>query len=258
MAGSIGLIMLSIFNTFAHGTVHWSMTALFIVGALLSVLFQTIMLFDLSKSHDHVAAAAKQLLWPAIAKCCIFVLAIIVAIAFACLYMSCHGEKFFSKGQTCNTNISAAAGCEWTIAFLLVVYLLMYCYDFWPARKDSATVAAEGWTTKEPVDSSPFGQPFHNSSSYYVPQPSVDYRPMPSKDVVSIAQSGQSVSRYMPSPRAEEETKLDMESSYSGSPAAQWESPQPGFAPHMSGPQGSRRQQYQQQYGRSPLSRITT
>lgn len=208
--------MLSIFNTFDHGSIHWSMTALFIVGALLSVLFQTIMLFDLSKSHDHVAKAAKQLLYPALVKCAIFALAIIIAIAFGSLYMTCRGEKFFLKGEKCNTIISAAAGCEWTIAFLLFVYLLCYVYDFWPARKNREVILAEGWgakPSKKQQDSS-FGSPYIADSRYYTTQPSVENLAGQPQEKFAMTETGLHPSRYAYSPRLGSSETINMGDGY--------------------------------------------
>lgn len=149
VAGSCGLVLLSIFNTFAHGGFHWSMTALFLAGTLLSVLLQTLVVYDLAHSHASWSGRFKILLWPATFKLTVLVVALIVAIAFGVLYLSCSGTKYFDNEEKCSSHIAGAAGCEWTIAFLLVPYLVSYAYDFYPARED---LGAAGFaTTRRPA-----------------------------------------------------------------------------------------------------------
>ncbi len=41
VVGAAGLILLGVFDAFAHSTVHWSMTVVFIVGTALSAIFQS-------------------------------------------------------------------------------------------------------------------------------------------------------------------------------------------------------------------------
>lgn len=101
------------------------------VGVALSVLFQVLQVFSLAKSHPNRRGA---LLATAIVKAFILSLAIAIAIAFAALYGTCRGKA--PDGDTrCNRITSAAAVCEWVVAFLLVFFLASYCWDLWPARK---------------------------------------------------------------------------------------------------------------------------
>lgn len=161
IVGSIGLVLLSLFNTFQHGKFHWSMTATFLCGALFSVLLQTLVMYDLAHSHKNWHGAFKQLVWPATIKLIILILALCVSVAFGCLYLSCNGLKYFDNVPSCKQHIAEAAGCEWTIAFLLVPYLLSYCYDFWPAKYD---LGIPGFATlKRPAGVIQFATPGHRS-----------------------------------------------------------------------------------------------
>lgn len=142
--GSLGLLFLSIFDAFDYSRVHWSMTVVFIVFVALSVLFQTLQVFSLSHDHDRL----KTLKVMAVIKALILGLAIAIAIAFAATYGVCRGDV--NPGdQRCDRIVSAAAVCEWTVAFILDIYFLTYVVDLWPAHKRAQKGLSEDGTMVE-------------------------------------------------------------------------------------------------------------
>ncbi|SJX61898.1 uncharacterized protein SRS1_12882 [Sporisorium reilianum f. sp. reilianum] len=128
--GSAALILLSIFDAFNHSTVHWSMTLIFVVFVALSVLFQVLQVFSLSHDHDRLATLKVI----AIVKSIILSLAIAGAIAFIVCYGICKGDAYPGNNR-CDRIVSAAAVCEWAIAFLLAIFFLTYLVDLWPAHR---------------------------------------------------------------------------------------------------------------------------
>ncbi|KAJ9478128.1 Protein SFK1 [Pseudozyma hubeiensis] len=128
--GSVALILLSIFDAFNHSQVHWSMTLIFVVFVALSVLFQVLQVFSLSHDYDRLATLKVI----AIIKSIILSLAIAGAIAFIVCYGICRGDALPGNNR-CDRIVSAAAVCEWAIAFLLAIFFLTYLVDLWPAHK---------------------------------------------------------------------------------------------------------------------------
>lgn len=129
--GSLALVFLSVFDARNYSRVHWSMTLVFIVFVALSVLFQVLQVFSLSQSYRH---DERWLRYIAAVKGLILALAIAGAIAFAALYGTCRGDANPGDAR-CDRVISAAAVCEWAIAFLLAIFFLTYIVDLWPAHK---------------------------------------------------------------------------------------------------------------------------
>lgn len=129
--GSIGLILLSIFDDITYPNVHWSMTVVFVAGVAISVLLQTLQIFSLSKSHDdelwHLRAMA-------IVKSIILGIALAVLVVFIGTYAACSGDVQDGNSQ-CNRVVSAAGVAEWLLAFLLSLFFLSYIVDLYPAKK---------------------------------------------------------------------------------------------------------------------------
>ncbi|KAK1927747.1 Frag1/DRAM/Sfk1 family-domain-containing protein [Papiliotrema laurentii] len=135
--GSAALILLSVFDTFNHSTVHWSMTLVFIVGIALSAIFQAGEIWSLHKDHPD----RKSLLRNSIYKLIVVGFAVACAICFGATYAVCGGDaiaKGSRSASTCNRITSVAAAFEWTIAFILVFFFLTIVADLWPAGKSSA------------------------------------------------------------------------------------------------------------------------
>ncbi|ORY24888.1 Frag1/DRAM/Sfk1 family-domain-containing protein [Naematelia encephala] len=134
--GSAALVLLSVFDTFNHSGIHWSMTLVFIVCVALSAIFQSAEVWSLHKDHPDRA----HLLRNAIIKLLVILLAIVSAIGFGATYAVCGGNSTATRGhsaQTCNRITSAAAALEWTVAFILVFYFFTLVADLWPAGKSS-------------------------------------------------------------------------------------------------------------------------
>ncbi|KGB77747.1 hypothetical protein I307_03621 [Cryptococcus deuterogattii 99/473] len=136
VVGSVGLILLSCFNAFTHGTGHWTMTVVFIVGVAISAIFQSAEIWCLHQEHPD----RKSLRRNSVIKLIIVLLAIVLAICFGATYGVCHGDSFATNGHsadTCNRITSAAAAFEWAVAFVLTFYFLTIAADLWPAGKSS-------------------------------------------------------------------------------------------------------------------------
>ncbi|SNX83065.1 uncharacterized protein MEPE_01771 [Melanopsichium pennsylvanicum] len=142
--GSLALLFLSIFDAFDYSRVHWSMTVIFIVFVALSVLFQTLQVFSLSHDYDRL----KTLKILATIKALILGVAIAVAIGFGATYATCSGDAY-SGDQRCDRIVSAAAVCEWTVAFILDIFFLTYVVDLWPAHKRAQKGLSEDGTMVE-------------------------------------------------------------------------------------------------------------
>lgn len=142
--GSVALILLSIFDAFNHSRVHWSMTLIFVVFVALSVLFQVLQVFSLS--HDYDRLATLKLI--GIIKAIILAVAIAGAIAFIICYGICRGDAFPGNNR-CDRIVSAAAVCEWAIAFLLDIFFLTYLVDLWPAHRRAQMGLSEDGTMVE-------------------------------------------------------------------------------------------------------------
>lgn len=142
--GSLALVMLSVFDAFDYSRVHWSMTLIFVVFVALSVFFQVLQIFSLSHDHDRLATLKVM----AIIKAIILALAIAGAIAFIILYGICRGDAYPGNNR-CDRIVSAAAVCEWAIAFLLDIYFLTYVVDLWPAHKRAQKGLSEDGTMVE-------------------------------------------------------------------------------------------------------------
>lgn len=169
--GALALIFLSIFDAFDYSRVHWSMTLLFIVFVALSVIFQVLEVFSLAKRHPETRG---YLFAAAVIKTVIVSLAIAIAIAFVVLYGICSGQAPDGDAY-CDRIVSAAAVCEWTVAFLLVFYLASYILDLLPAAKrarhglsedgemvedrERAIAHGEGYKPDAPYTLGPDGRP---------------------------------------------------------------------------------------------------
>jgi len=128
--GGAGLIICSCFKNTEDPTIHWTCAAIFILAVAISCIFQTWEYFALNEDHPD----RRHLRRNGLMKLAIVIVAILVAIAFAALYGVCTGDADTSR---CNRITSAAAVCEWAIAFILWFYFLTFILDLWPAAKTS-------------------------------------------------------------------------------------------------------------------------
>jgi len=112
--GGAGLLLLSIFDTLRHSSLHRLFLLIFIVGVALSALF-TILEFRWISKDFGGARRLKRAYWM---KGIIAITLIILAIAF--------GGTLYGKSRT-STNVAGVL--EWTIAFGYTLYLLTFWYD---------------------------------------------------------------------------------------------------------------------------------
>lgn len=114
--GSCGLILLSIFDTKRHTSLHRVFLLVFMLGVAISAIFTVIEFRWLSRDFQHV----RTLKIAYLAKAIIATILILLAVAFAiALYQS--------------TN--AGAVLEWTISFGFTLYLLTFFFDLRQSRE---------------------------------------------------------------------------------------------------------------------------
>lgn len=112
------------------------MACVFIVCVALSAILQTGQVWSLHKDHPYRKSLLRNSIW----KCFFVVTAVAGAIAFAACYGVCHGNNAPRGNRTahqCDLVSSAAAGLEWSIAFILFFYFLTLAGDMWPSSKYS-------------------------------------------------------------------------------------------------------------------------
>ncbi|VVT51821.1 uncharacterized protein SAPINGB_P003224 [Magnusiomyces paraingens] len=122
--GQVGIILVAVFNTVKHHTLHFSMLIMFLVCTGVSVLFTILEFGFLDYSYAH----ARRLRVSYMLKAFWLIIAIILAICFAALNRS-------SKDV-------AAAVFEWFLAFFYGMYLLILSYDLFPAFKSYSSANA--------------------------------------------------------------------------------------------------------------------
>ncbi|KIK62484.1 hypothetical protein GYMLUDRAFT_198239 [Collybiopsis luxurians FD-317 M1] len=108
--GGAGLILLSIFDTKRHPTLHDVFLLVFIVGVALSAIFSIVEFRWISKDFQY-HRLLKRSYWM---KAIVAGILIILAVAFAI-------TEF--------TNVNVGAVLEWTIAFGYTFFLLTFYYD---------------------------------------------------------------------------------------------------------------------------------
>ncbi|KAF9468163.1 Frag1/DRAM/Sfk1 [Collybia nuda] len=120
--GGIGLILLSVFDTKRHSSLHRLFLLIFIVGVAMSAIFTIIEHRWISKDFVYF----RKLRIAYIAKAIIATVLILLAIAFAvALYTSPNTGAFTDHSK---------AILEWIIAFGFTLYLLTFFYDLKQAK----------------------------------------------------------------------------------------------------------------------------
>ncbi|KAF5371851.1 hypothetical protein D9615_009542 [Tricholomella constricta] len=115
LVGGVGLILLTVFDTQRHPSLHRVFLLVFIVGVALSAIFTVIEYRWISKDFREI----RKLKIAYAAKAIIASTLIVLAIAFA---------------VTLFHNYDVGAVLEWTIAFGFTFYLLTFFYDLRLAR----------------------------------------------------------------------------------------------------------------------------
>ncbi|UJR38420.1 hypothetical protein I4U23_031088 [Adineta vaga] len=107
----ISLVLLSVFDSVDHSTIHFVFTGLFTAFTLLSAIFSTIYRF--SRNEINLAVYIRVLF-----------ISIVIPLAVCFVVFS------LIKRPTDQTQLlSVAASFEWTIAILFVVYLILFALD---------------------------------------------------------------------------------------------------------------------------------
>jgi len=114
LIGGAGLVLLSVFDTKRHPSIHRGSLLIFMVGVALSAIFSIIEYRWISKDFGGYRALRKAY----IMKGVIAGLLIALAIAFA--------GALYGKGRT-STNVGGVI--EWVISFGFTLYLLTFAYD---------------------------------------------------------------------------------------------------------------------------------
>ena len=119
VAGTAGLILLSIFDTLHHPHLHDAFLLLFIAGYVISAIFSCAEYQRLG-IHFREHFILRFSFW---AKLTFILLEIALAIVFA--------STMFTKQQ------NVAAVFEWVIAFIFTFYVLTFFVDLLPAARDT-------------------------------------------------------------------------------------------------------------------------
>ncbi|KAI9923637.1 hypothetical protein MW887_008457 [Aspergillus wentii] len=117
IAGALGLILLSIFDTLRHSNLHTGFLALFIAGYVISAIFicaEYLRLGLFYRSQHKILFASFVI------KMCFVVIEVALAIAFG--VCGKHQDKR-----------NAAAVLEWAIAFVFTFYVLSFIVDLLPS-----------------------------------------------------------------------------------------------------------------------------
>ncbi|RPA83299.1 hypothetical protein BJ508DRAFT_413498 [Ascobolus immersus RN42] len=125
LMGSVGLILLSVFDTRRHPSLHRLFLFLFMLGLILSAVFTTIEFRKIGKTF----AEQKVIRWSYLGKRYLLALEFFLSIAFGvCLY---------KKKQ----NVGAVI--EWVIAFIFTFYVLSFFIDLRPSVGTRVLPASE-------------------------------------------------------------------------------------------------------------------
>lgn len=129
---ALGCILLTIFDAFAHPTLHWTFSGIFFVALLLSGLFNMVEIGGLARDYRGDAAMK----WSFIAKLLIVIPGIIGIIILACLMKKCDDRTppGGSDYVYCNGDDSASASLEWFVTALFCAYILSMMLDMYPSR----------------------------------------------------------------------------------------------------------------------------
>ncbi|DBA98357.1 TPA: hypothetical protein ACH3X3_012374 [Trebouxia sp. C0006] len=132
---ALGCILLTIFDAFAHPTLHWTFSGIFFVALLLSGMFNMIELGGLARDYRDDKATRLSFY----IKVAIVIPGIIAIIILACLMKRCDDRT--PPGQsdyiTCNGDDSAAASLEWFVTTLFCLYIASMMLDLYPSRYTS-------------------------------------------------------------------------------------------------------------------------
>ncbi|RMZ92682.1 hypothetical protein DV736_g110, partial [Chaetothyriales sp. CBS 134916] len=120
IAGAVGLIILTIFDTYRHHKVHHACLALFIGGYVVSAILVCIEYQRLG-IHYREFWVLRLSFWT---KLAFIIVEVILAIVFA---------STLSNSGDSSTRQDVSAGVEWTIAFIFTLYALSYVVDLLPA-----------------------------------------------------------------------------------------------------------------------------
>ncbi|WYZ38943.1 hypothetical protein EsH8_III_000857 [Colletotrichum jinshuiense] len=117
IVGTVGLICLSIFDTYRHKNLHLLFLLFFMGGYLLSAIFICWGYQRLGKKHpEHQNLAAS--FW-------IKLVFILVELVLAIAFIVCNFRRLYN----------AAAILEWTVAFIFSFYIFSFTVDLWPASR---------------------------------------------------------------------------------------------------------------------------
>ncbi|KAL2177921.1 Frag1/DRAM/Sfk1 family-domain-containing protein [Thermothelomyces heterothallicus CBS 202.75] len=117
IVGTAGLILLSIFDTARHPTLHDIFLFLFIVGYVLSAIFICWEYWHLGRTHRETRILRLSFY----IKLVFIVVEVVLAVAFIALSRTGH--------------YNSAAVLEWIIAFVFAAYIFSFYVDLYPAAK---------------------------------------------------------------------------------------------------------------------------
>lgn len=117
LVGTAGLILLSIFDTLRHPTLHDIFLLLFVVGYVVSAIF-ICWEYQRLGTHFREHRVLRASFW---IKLLFILLEVVLAIAFA----ACNFRKLYN----------AAAVLEWAVSFIFTFYVFSFFIDLLPATR---------------------------------------------------------------------------------------------------------------------------
>ncbi|KAL2162699.1 hypothetical protein VTH06DRAFT_6535 [Thermothelomyces fergusii] len=117
VVGTAGLILLSIFDTVNHRSLHNVFLYLFVVGYVLSAIFISWEYWDLGRTHR----SARVLRLSFYIKLAFVTVEIVLAVAFIARLNTGHSDS--------------AAVLEWVVAFVFSAFVFSFCVDLYPAAE---------------------------------------------------------------------------------------------------------------------------
>jgi hypothetical protein len=158
IAGAAGLILLSIFDTLRHPSMHDAMLALFIIGYVVSAIFICAEYQRLGK-HYREHRILRISFW---IKLAFIILEVGLAIGFGVT---------LNNG---NHNSNTAGIIEWVVALVYSFYVLSFFLDFLPVRsrnKDGHSMTSEEMAMRDSAVAPTAGRESYNGGALpYQPQ----------------------------------------------------------------------------------------
>ncbi|CAZ86490.1 unnamed protein product [Tuber melanosporum] len=145
--GAVSLILLSVFDTQRHVSLHRLFLFLFMLGVVLSAIFTTIEYWRLGRVYVEHPILRKSY-W---IKTGIVVIEVVLSVAF--------GTTMYKR------KANAAAVLEWLVAFFFTFYVLSFFYDLRPKARTKEETQREARREMQRISTDQGLSPYHGCRS---------------------------------------------------------------------------------------------